>query len=147
MQKLRKIAKESGLLNGSSPSTTKKRASTTTTSAPCKRAKTVSKFKNEQDSGNDDDDPDTPPETSAGAGAVADNTPSPTKARTPRISPRKNGKVDYKKLTDPFNSLSDVETADGEKVFEKEGTDSEDSVATDRVFEDGDTEEGADVEP
>lgn len=51
-----------------------------------------------------------------------------------RISPRKSGKKDYKALDDPFVAMDTTLDANGEKVFDIEKTESEDSYGTDGEF-------------
>lgn len=70
-------------------------------------------------------------------------TPAPSAKRqktlggrvSKRVSPRKDKKVDYKKLGDPFITMENAEDEDGNNVFgEPSGTESEDTYATDGSF-------------
>lgn len=51
-----------------------------------------------------------------------------------RISPRKKAKKDYKKMEDPFVDLKDVTDENGEAMFQREKSESEDSYPTDVEF-------------
>ena len=64
---------------------------------------------------------------------------------TKRVSPRKGQKTDYKKLDDPFVTMSNAEDDGGKNVFgAPSATDSEDTYPTDGSFRD--KEAGRDVE-
>ncbi len=60
----------------------------------------------------------------------------------PRLSPRKSGKKDYKALEDPFVDMKSTVDGDGNRVFDTDKSDSEDTYADDAEFTNGGTEEG-----
>ena len=51
-----------------------------------------------------------------------------------RVSPRKTAKKDYKALEDPFVALKAETDGDGEKVFNTDKSDGEDSFASDAEY-------------
>ena len=58
---------------------------------------------------------------------------------TKRVSPRKDRKINYKKLDDPFVSIDSAEEEDGNNVVgEPSNTESEDTYATDGSYTEAD---------
>ena len=84
---------------------------------------------------------------------ITSTTPAPSAKRqktlsghvTKRVSPRKGQKADYKKLDDPFTTMSNAEDDHGKNVFgDPSATDSEDTYPTDGSFKDNGA--GRDIE-
>ncbi|KAK4690342.1 hypothetical protein P7C71_g6428, partial [Lecanoromycetidae sp. Uapishka_2] len=98
---------------------------------------TLSDEESMADTGNDSEQEATPPDTDDN---VAPITPTNKRQKTiggrvvKRASPRKTAKKDYKALEDPYARMADTTDGDGEKVFETEKSDSEDSYASDATF-------------
>lgn len=59
----------------------------------------------------------------------------------PRLSPRKSAKKDYKALDDPFVDMNGTVDGDGNKVFDTDKSDSEDTFASDAEFTNGGTQD------
>lgn len=142
MKALRKKANEMGF--AASGGTSKRpRASATTT--PVKRAKfnNTKKETDDRDSDEDGNLPATPKSSEESAsieGVIKVITPpSSADAKNQvrpksRVSPRKATKKDYKSLGDPYLAMENTQDSNGERIFEHDKSDSEDSAASDGEF-------------
>lgn len=145
MAVLRRKANELG--GASSSSSTAKRPRAAAVSTPVKKRKpnkAESKVQNESDedeeadvitpSSSDDEvtegfeKPMTPPMS---AKTTKTTKGAPTKSR---VSPRSSVKKDYKTLGDPYIALETAVDSNGEPIFGKDKSDSEDSAASDGEF-------------
>lgn len=140
MKALRKKANEMGLPAQAGPAK-RPRASATTT--PVKKAKLNKNNKETDDRDSDEDGnvPVTPKSSSEDSGSIVTKnmTPSPSDAKNQvrlksRVSPRKAAKKDYKSLGDPYQAMENTQDSNGERIFEHEKSDSEDSAASDGEF-------------